>query len=305
MRHVYPNHEIPHLWVHQSQNQARNSSSSLYFVGQTIYSYGSHFPIARHITNDRGERAILFTTAHYSVTTSGHCSAVARAIPTDVPVFHVAHVQNGSADRPNHKDNVENYLHRLSELLGKAKRARLYRDHYEREALALRDQLRCYVAFFDVQSVTIPESAALDALQSWIAAHAEEDRQRREQRARLAEEERRKEQAERIERFRAGDPHVSYVPGVSPMLRVAGDEVQTSLGARFPVSHAVRALLLVRKIRESGGEYVRYGHTVHLGHYAIDRIESDGTVHAGCHIVKWDEIERIAPQLVSSLPSLG
>jgi hypothetical protein len=180
MRHVFPNHEIPHLWAHQSQDEARNSSSTFYFVGPTIYSYGSHFPIARYVTNDRGERAILFTTAHYSVTTSGHCSGVARAIPTNVPVFHVAHVENGSPDLPNHKDNVENYLHRLSELLGKAKRARLYRGHYERAALALRDQLRRYIAFFDVQSVTIPESAALDALQSWIAAHAEEDRQRRE-----------------------------------------------------------------------------------------------------------------------------
>ena len=135
MRHVYPNHEIPHLWAHQSQDEARNSSRSLYFVGPTIYSYGSHFPIARHITNNRGERAILFTTAHYSMTTSGHCSAVARAIPRNVPVFHVAHVQNGSADLPNHRDNVENYLHRLSETLGKAKRARSHRDWYQREAL--------------------------------------------------------------------------------------------------------------------------------------------------------------------------
>ena len=71
MRHVYPNHEIPHLWVHQSQDEARNSTGSFYFEGPTIYSYGSHFPIARYVTNERGERAILFTTAHHSVTTSG------------------------------------------------------------------------------------------------------------------------------------------------------------------------------------------------------------------------------------------
>jgi hypothetical protein len=29
----------------------------------------------------------------------------------------------------------------------------------------------------------------------------------------------------------------------------------------------------------------------------VDRIEPDGTVHAGCHVVRWEEIERIAPQL--------
>lgn len=39
------------------------------------------------------------------------------------------------------------------------------------------------------------------------------------------------------------------------------------------------------------------GHTLHLGHYKIDRVTGDGTVYAGCHIVKWSEIERIAGQL--------
>ena len=83
------------------------------------------------------------------------------------------------------------------------------------------------------------------------------------------------------------------------MLRIDGDEVLTSRGARFPISHAKRALAFVRKVRESGQPYVRNGHTIHLGPYAIDRIEPDGTVKAGCHVVSWQEIERIAPVLDS------
>lgn len=299
MRHVYPNHEVPHLWAHESQEEARNSTGSLYFQGPTIYSYGSHFPIARHVTNGRSERAVLFTTAHHSVTTSGHCSAVARAIPPNVPVFRVPHLRNSWDNLPNHTDNVESYVRRISELLGKAKRARVNRDWHQREALRLREQLQRYVAFFDLSDVTFPKSDELDALQSWITAHQEEERQRREEAARLADEQRRREQADQIQRFQAGDPHVSYISGVSPMLRVVGDEVQTSLGARFPVSHAIRGLAFIRKVRESGQEYVRNGHTIHLGHYVIDRIEADGTVHAGCHVVRAEEIERITPQLVA------
>jgi hypothetical protein len=42
---------------------------------------------------------------------------------------------------------------------------------------------------------------------------------------------------------------------------------------------------------------VSNGHSIRLGNYAIDRIEPDGTVHAGCHVVRWEEIERIAPEL--------
>jgi hypothetical protein len=303
MRHVYPNNEIPHLWAHQSQDEARNSTGSFYFNGPTIYSYGSHFPIARHITNERGERAVLFTTAHHSVTTSGHCSAVARAIPPNVPVFRVPHLLDSWGDLPNHADNVESYVRRISELLGKAKRARVNRDWHQREALGLREQLQGYVAFFDLSNVAVPESDELGALQSWIAAHQEDERRRREEAARVAEEKRRREQADRIQRFYAGDPDASYIPGISPILRVVGDEVQTSLGARFPVSHARLGLAFVRKARESGQEYVRNGHTVHLGNYVIDRIETDGTVHAGCHVVRWEEIERITPQLVCSLQS--
>ena len=65
----------------------------------------------------------------------------------------------------------------------------------------------------------------------------------------------------------------------------------------------MHALAFIRKVRESGQEYIRNGHTIHLGHYVIDRIEADGTVHAGCHVVKWEEIERITPQLMCSVHS--
>ena len=94
-KHVFDTGEIPHLWAHRTQEDARNRQGNLYFTGDTIYSYGSHFPIARHVTNDAGQRAVLFTTATYSVTTSSHCSAVRSAIPSGIPVFHVPNVCHG------------------------------------------------------------------------------------------------------------------------------------------------------------------------------------------------------------------
>ena len=70
-RYVYPSDMVAHLWAHKSQDFARNPGHNFYFHGDTIYSYGSHFPVARHVENKRG-RAVLFTTRDYSVTTSGH-----------------------------------------------------------------------------------------------------------------------------------------------------------------------------------------------------------------------------------------
>lgn len=91
-RHVYPTSEIAHLWAHQSKPDARNSQGNFYFQGDTIYSYGSHFPIARHIEHD-GKKAILFVDHSYSNTTSKHIGNVRHSIPPGVPVFEVSDVR--------------------------------------------------------------------------------------------------------------------------------------------------------------------------------------------------------------------
>lgn len=109
-------------------------------------------------------------------------------------------------------------------------------------------------------------------------------------------------QQELITKWRAGQ-YSGYLYDVPAMLRIDGNEVVTSRGARFPVSHARRALAFVREVHESGQAYARNGRTIHLGPYALDRIEANGTVKAGCHVVSWEEIERIAPFLDSVLAS--
>jgi hypothetical protein len=111
---VFDTGEIPHLWAHRTQEEARNRQGNLYFNGDTIYSYGSHFPIARHAANEAGERSVLLTTATYSVTTSNHCSAVRSAIPSSLRVFRVPNVCRGRYSRTEltaheHEVNLADY----------------------------------------------------------------------------------------------------------------------------------------------------------------------------------------------------
>jgi hypothetical protein len=83
MKHVFNGKErsqIAHLWMNKKQDHARDSRESFYFRGDTIYSYGSHFPIARHVRNSRGEDAVLMTTDTYSNTTAKHISMVRSAL---------------------------------------------------------------------------------------------------------------------------------------------------------------------------------------------------------------------------------
>jgi len=306
-KYVFDTGEIPHLWAHRIQDEARNRQGNLYFTGDTIYSYGSHFPIARHVVSEAGERAVLFTIATYSVTTSSHCSAVRSAIPSGIPVFHVPNVCHGrysgselTAD--DHAGNLADYTERIEKHVIISARARSsYAKEWNHEhAVRLRGEAFAYCAFFDLPVPNIPRVPELDS--EALTAIRKREAKRAAEKAEQTRRENEREairHSENMAKWRAGEYDGGFPYGFPIMLRIVGDEVQTSLGARFPVSHAKRALAFVRKVRESRQAYVRNGHTIHLGPYAIDRIEADGTVKAGCHVVSWDEIERIAPFLDS------
>jgi hypothetical protein len=305
-KHVFDTGEIPHLWAHRTQDEARNRQGNLYFTGDTIYSYGSHFPIARHVTNGADERAVLITTATYSVTTSSHCSAVRSAIPSGVPVFHVPNVCHGrysgsELTANDHAGNLADYAERIEKHVITSARARSsYTKEWNHEhAAGLRDQAFAYCAFFGLPVPNIPEVPEIDS--DALTAIRKREAKRAAEKAEQTKRERAEaivRQQELIAKWRAGQ-YSGCLYDVPAMLRIDGDEVVTSRGARLPVSHAKRALAFVRRIRESGQAYVRNGHTIHLSPYALDRIEPDGTVKAGCHVVSWEEVERIAPALDS------
>jgi hypothetical protein len=305
-KHVFDTGEIPHLWAHRTQDEARNRQGNLYFTGDTIYSYGSHFPIARHVVSKAGEWAVLLTTATRSVTTSSHCSAVRSAIPSGVPVFHVPTVCHGrysgselTAD--DYAGNLTDYVERIEKHVVTSARARSSnaKEWNHEHAVCLRDEAFAYCAFFGLPVPNVHEVPALDS--DALTAIRKREAKRAAEKAEQTKRERAEaivRQRELVTKWRAG-LYAGCLYDVPTMLRIDGDEVVTSRGARFPVSHAKRALALVRNVRESGQAYVRNGHTIHLGPYAVDRIEADGTVKAGCHVVSWEEIERIASALDS------
>jgi hypothetical protein len=313
-RHVFPSAEIPHLWFHKTQESARNANGSLYFSADTIYSYGSHFPIASHIWN-KNRDAVLFTTKTYSVTTSSHCSAVRSAIPSTAAIFHVPNAHFGystSEDSNQHKDNLADYVSRIETAINKSARARSswQKEYSHRSAVELQAECKAYCAFFRIQSPRLLRVPALDSDEMEVIrkreaqASAKKAEQTRIQREQQAEFERTK-----IERWRNGE-NVGYLYNVPVMLRVrtfgadesvAGEigRVETSRGAQVPISHALRGLRFVRSVVKRGQAFQTNGRTFHLGHYKIDRIDADGTLTAGCHVISLAEIERIAPVLES------
>ena len=352
-RHVFPTDEVPHLWAHQTQDEARNPGGNLFFKGDTIYSYGEHFPIARLVTSKvTGARGVLVNEARYSVTTSKHQSMVRRAVPNSFEEFSVPDVFAGIPKkawdrREGHKGNLAYYKQEAEQRNAQALRA-VHSDSIEwkaKDAQTYVTEATRYAQFFGLKTPKINQP--VQEIENRLAYIREREAiretpeyiEKREQalqrkhaglleQYRKSIEEFRASLTEKIAQWRAGEsvnfyaqyPAFYYQQSravrrflnsqialdtrpVPTMLRVSkdGQDVETSLGARVPVSHAVRGLRFVRSVVQSGNEYVRNGHTLHLGHYAIDRIEVNGTLHAGCHVISFEEIERLAPSL-ESLP---
>jgi glutamate synthase domain-containing protein 2 len=87
MRNVLPTSELCHKWANQEQESGRNANSTIFFNGSTIYSYGRHFAIAKHIVNKQSERAVLFTQRTYSNTTAKHIRNVYMSCKNDKLIY--------------------------------------------------------------------------------------------------------------------------------------------------------------------------------------------------------------------------
>jgi hypothetical protein len=307
-KEVFPTDEIPHIWAHKVQPSARNAQGNLYFRDSTIFSYGSHFPIARHVTNKAGKPAVLFTTDRTTMshggspTTSGHISAVRSAVPPDVLVFNIP---NAEPHHPHfeqteqHDKNLAFYKSNIDAALVKASRGRSSwkRESQHESAVKNRAEYNAYLKFFGLRNkplAAIPalDSKALEAIKAKEATRIrlESEKTKRERAERLVQ------LAETIQAWRDGQA-VSIPYDVPTMLRVDGHELETSRGARVPLAHAKRALVLIRAVVSRGEDWQTNGHTCHVGHYRIDRIEANGTVKAGCHVIDRAEWERVAPAL--------
>jgi hypothetical protein len=408
VKKVFQTNEIAHLWAHKTQEDARNAQGNFYFDGDTIYSYGSHFPIARHVKNGKGESAVLLTNRTWSNTTGGHVNLVRRSIPHGVPVFEVhdptrdvkgeyqaqradveARIKKLQAARPDNRyeykvktekikfnarteneevdaiagknvvafqnatycapDNwtlaVRNgpnagvpFEPRLSkaearimldildsiktwDVSTKEKRERLLKKVAKARMVAAqfasisRNPGTLTNLYYEVQTKTgdvnklgaffgygpiveIPADLRyLDAISEAHNSSVERARvsahDRRMARWAKRDEDSRKSFEEKLPLWLAGE-HVSLGYHNTAYLRVKDNEVETSQGARVPLEHVKKALPLVMAYVRNGREYHRNGHTIHLGHYAIDSIDAEGNLRAGCHLFSKAEIERFA-----------
>jgi len=302
-KYVHTPDMVAHLWAHQSQEAARTAGSGrLYFEGDTIYSYGSHFPIARHIKKG-SKRAVFFTTRSYSMTTAGHKNCVYGAC-SHLTTFHVHDIYGG------HKVHLAEYKQRLANLQADYAKARGRKPEYLNLMEQAVAQANEYAAFFGLKTrFSLPENekemreecARVTVRNAEIAEIRRVRNEKEWEAARIQREKEAAKWAVKNEKLLRAwvDGESNELPRNMPWdapvrLRIAGEELQTTKGAAVPLDHAIRAFRVIQRLYERGETYQRNGYTIHLGHFALDSIEADGTIVAGCHRIARAEVERIA-----------
>ncbi len=302
MKKVVTGDMVCHLWANQSQDEARNAQGNLYFNGETIYSYGSHFPMARILNNG----TVLVTTRGYSRTTAKHLRMVRSAIQHLHMIKCFDPTPIGTRD---HHRNLQDMRDRCAAALDKAARARTYTAMHMRDAESRVQDHAAYRAYFgeDLDAIlVIPESWKQEA-QTRIAAQQAQNKERKAQQAarealnkaaRLADLEEWKTNPQFY--IRAG---FHDLPVALRLIRTTPDVqdeqaiIQTSWGAEIPADHAQRIWKKVQTIRTTGIPYRRNGHTEYAGVFAIDRIDTHGTLKAGCHTITFEAMHELADRL--------
>lgn len=278
---TYTNLQCAHVWAQQNTERGRSSHGSLYFEGRTIYSYGLHYPLAKIMPNG----VVLMNSAQSTTTTETRHKPIIRKTAGNRVIYKVPNVAISMHDEQEHLENHNHLIEVVKHYISKAKTARTKRRFYLTQAVIALREADSYAEDFGIAStgnVQLPDNVDLEAL----LAQAEEAKRR-------IEEETRTRHAEKIEQWKRGERDI--LPKLDTIyLRVKGDELQTSWGARVPLDHAVKAFKIIARCRKNGTAWERNGHSIHVGHFQIDRISPNGDIEAGCHRILWGEIERIA-----------
>lgn len=290
MRTVTNSREVYHWWANQAQSNARNSSDSVSFSGDTAYSYGT--PIGRIVRNAQGERAYLVSTRSYSTTTAKHQSYLRRAIPYGATVFHVPEVGAGGWNQSRewtHVDYLANYRQEIEAEGLKAQRARKYGDFHLSRQHALMEEADAYCRFYGLAEQFGPVVLEELRIRQLQAERRLAEREREENARRDAQ--RRQDYEEIAEQWKAGEQVVAYgYPDV--LLRVNPDnpeEIETSKGAHVPMHHARRLFDAWLGGTAGAGDRV--------GHYTVARVDGDEAIQIGCHHITRHEAERLAESL--------
>jgi hypothetical protein len=226
VRRVFDNSMVAHVWAQQEQDDGRSGNGNFYFVGPTIFSYGSHFAIARFTKDAHGNRCVLFTTGSYSVSTARHIRYTRGALSglPNLTVWDVPHVRNrwnnGDPTAETHVLNAQSLAADVAEFAADMakpnKRAFYHEDDAQMRCDAITSRAQYVFDYCQAFGIEAPNmklmelrQAVLDAFAKFYDPKAVDTRERNREKRRIARE---TAEARTYQRFHA------FMEGVYPFI---------------------------------------------------------------------------------------
>ena len=286
MKKVLDPQTVAHYWANKVQSEATNSNRSFYFDGDAIYSYGRHFPIAKHI-NEK----VLFTTRSYSNTTAKHISIV-RAACSHLPKVYAPYIDG------SHSDNFSTWQREIESNL-KAMRTARKPEKYFTAIQHLQNEAKTYCEFMAVKPTKELKKLLLltfENAEQLVSKQAEAAKKE----AKIIQEKGSKLFYKYIKLWRAGLPYEQISEQIKPserlilnkyinlsditILRVIDGQVETSKGVKLPIDVAKRYAEAYKNGTLRQGDSVL--------NYSVSEV-SPKYIKIGCHNIPAEQVEYI------------
>lgn len=268
---------VAHMWANKQQDSARYSGGNFYYEGNTIYSYGSHFPIARHIEHNN-KKAVLLTLMTYSNTTAKHVSVVKQACHH----LNVIYCMYPEANR--HADNFSAWQSIAETTVSHLKTARKP-EKYLNELNYITGQVNRYAEFFEVpipdalkEVLSICTKEQYTEYQTKQAAQLEAERKRQERKDKV-------EHKKALAKWEAGETTRLYKRDGYDYLRPVGygptAGVETSQGVTIPIAISEKFWERIKDNSLKVGDTItdQYKHKYEVS-------EVGDVIRIGCHTFK-------------------
>jgi hypothetical protein len=268
MRKVVSSHDVAHLFNGQNQSTAYTPTRNFYFIGNSIYSYGSHFCIARFVDHN----TLLFTERGYSNTTSKHI-AITRSATSNRDKIYCAYPDG------THEANFDFWTsnaERIGQSLIKARKPAKYISELEN----VKYRAERYATYFGIE-IPFRLKNILDVTNAdQYMAHASDVLEFNKQEARRKAREQVKAHAKQLKDWRAFKVSNIYGRIDFDYLRVTDTDFETSQRVKIPVNIGLRLYKTIRTLKP-GDAFLSY---------QVKDI-TDTFIQIGCHKIAFKEID--------------
>jgi len=268
MKKVVSSHEVAHLFNGQHQTEATTPNRNFYFIGKSIYSYGSHFCIAKFMDHN----TLLFTERGYSNTTAKHIRITRNATSDRDKIY---------CPYPD-RDHVSNFNYwitdaeRIGQSLLKARKPSKYISELEN----VKYRAERYANYFGIEIPARLKNILDVTSGAEYMEHASNVLEFNKQEARRKAMADAKAHAKQLKDWRAFKRSHMYGRIEYDYLRVTDTYFETSQLVKIPVSIGLRLYKTIRTLKP--GDPVLSYHVKDI---------TDTYIQIGCHMLSFKEID--------------